>query len=492
MQKLILKAFYSLPLSKSEAATLRNLRHSRKTTWKPDHKPYRELVIVAGMKGGKTILASVIACFEEFSLYRLKEPWKAYGFPRDYEIFIINVATSGDQAEDTIYAQTLARIRNSPFFMARPFSEKEKTVSFKDSKVKIRCGHSNSASIVGKTAKLVLFDELARFKDRGGKSSAEAVYTSLTRSVEPFGQDGRIISISSPLWERDKIMELYGLSHEIPNMLGFKLATWEMNPKITQVSLKWEFKKNPEAARRDFGADPSKPKEAYYRMPSKIDETFNRVKGSIGPIDAAGHLSPNFKPNPEFDYYLHGDPAAKNDAFGLALAHRLGTKVYLDLAYGFNAGQNEIDVEEIQNILLELILRGFHIAKATFDTWAAVSVWHALQSAGVEPENLYVLKEQHDVLKNVIYQGNLVPYPNAKLQKELKELLLLRGMKVDHPPDGSKDIADAVAAVTWHAMNEETIEVATGGKDPEHNYASPNTPRGKIYSNLFPRRSPWP
>lgn len=468
MQALILKAFYSLELTDEELAILEDLVKRGKTTWNPEEK-YRELVVVAGMKGGKTTLASVIACYEEFSLYRLGDPLKAYGFPEGEQIYIINVATSGEQAEDTIYAKTVARIRNSPFYDLRPYEEVGKTVKFKDDGVRIRCGHSNSASIVGKIAKLVLYDELARFKDKGGKNSAEEVYTGLSRSVEPFEEDGKIVSISSPIWDKDKIMRLYRLSSEIPNMLGFMLATWEMNQRLPKVRFQWEFKKNPEAAQRDFGADPSKPKERYYRVPPKIEETFERMKGNPSPIRKDGTLvsKEEFHGNPEFDYYLHGDPSARNDAFGLSLGHRLGDYVYLDFVYGFEAGEGEVDVDEIKNIILELLNRGFRIKKATFDTWAAVSVWQALQGRGVQPRNLYVLKEQHDALKQAIYGDYLMGYPHEKLKTEIKELILLRGMKVDHPSGGSKDLVDAAAAVTFHCMQEETVEVASGRKDPE-------------------------
>ena len=466
MQALILKAFYSLELTGEELKILEDLVERGKTTWRPEGK-YRELVVVAGMKGGKTTLASVIACYEEFSLYRLGDPLKAYGFPKGEQIYIINVATSGEQAEDTIYAKTVARIRSSPFYDLRPYEEVGKTVKFKDNGVRIRCGHSNSASIVGKIAKLVLYDELARFKDKGGKNSAEEVYTGLSRSVEPFGEDGKIVSISSPIWEKDKIMSLYGLSAEIPNMLGFKLATWEMNQRLPKVRFQWEFKKNPEAAQRDFGADPSKPKEAYYRVPSRVEAMYEKCKDHSSPIDSKGRLKDDFRPNPEFDYYLHGDPAARNDAFGLSLAHRLGNRVIMDLAHAFEATEGEIDVEEIKNIILELIKRGFKIKKATFDTWGAVVVWQALRAKGIKPENLYVLKEQHDELKLAIYDDYLEGHFPKKLKDEIKELILLRGLKVDHRSGGSKDLVDAAAAVTFHCMQEETVEVASGHKDPE-------------------------
>jgi len=469
MQELILKAYYQLPMTDEDTAMLMEVARHGKTTYKPGQK-YRELVVVAGMKGGKTILASVIACYEEYLLASTGDACKHYGFPKGQEIYIINVATSKDQAEDTIYAQVSARVRNSPFYERyRKYSEVGKTIEFRDSKVRIRCGHSNSASIVGKLAKLVLFDELARFKDSGGKNSAEAIYTSLTRSVEPFEEEGRIVSISSPLWERDKIMSLYKLSRKIPNMLGFKLATWEMNPKLPRERFKYEFMKNPEAAQRDFGADPSKPAEAYYRVPSRLEDMYKKSKklGMENPIDSKGALKDSFKPNPEFDYYLHGDPSARNDAFGLCLGHRLGNRVILDLAHGFQSREGEVDVDEIKQMILEIVRRKFKIKKATFDTWAAVSVWQALRKKNIKPENLYVLKEQHDTLKEIIYGADLETYPNKKLRDEGKELILKQGKKVDHRPGGSKDIIDAAAAVGFHCMQEgERVEAASGSKDP--------------------------
>lgn len=466
MQKLILKAFYGIEMTEEEQEIMRRLQDEEKTTWKEGGK-YRELVVVAGMKGGKTILASVIACYEEYEVYRVGNASKHWGFPKGEKIFIINVATSRDQAADTIYSQTVSRVNNGPLYTLRPYDEKGGTIWFKDSGVRIRCGHSNSASIVGKLAKLVLFDELARFKDRGGKNSAEAVYTSLTRSVEPFGEEGKIVSISSPLYDKDKIMSLFKLCSKVGNMLGFKLATWEMNPKLPKKHFHFEYLKNPEAAQRDFGADPSKGTEDFYRIPSRIDEMYQKCMASEDPVKEDGTLKDWFKGNPEFDYYLHGDPAARNDAFGIALAHRLGKRVILDLSYRFESTVGEIDVLEVRNFILEILRRKFKIKRVTFDTWGAIVVWQALKAKGLEPENLFVLKAEHDELKNTIYQSTLEGHFPEDLRDELKGLVLKAGMKVDHRYGSSSDVADAVAAVVSGCAMEETLEIASGGKEPE-------------------------
>ncbi len=487
MQALILKAFYGLEMTDEEQAIMRKLQNEKKTTWE-EGASYRELVVVAGMKGGKTIMSSVIACYEEYEVYRVGDAPKHWGFPKGEKIFIINVATSSTQAEDTIFSQTVSRIKNSPFYNLRPYSDKGDTIWMKDSGVRIRCGHSNSASIVGKLAKLVLFDELARFQDRGGKNSADAVYTSLTRSVEPFGEEGKIVSISSPLYDKDKIMSLFGLSEKIPNMLGFKLATWEMNPKLPRKHFIFEFKKDPESAARDFGADPSKGTESYYRMPARIDDMFEKCKAYEDPVNEDGTLKEWFKGNPEFDYYLHGDPAARNDAFGIGLAHRLGKRYILDLSYRFESSLDEIDVLEVRNFLLEILRRGFGIKKVTFDTWGAVVVWQALKAKGLEPENLYVLKAEHDELKNAIYQGTLEGHFPEQLRDEGKGLILKAGMKVDHRYGGSKDMVDAAAAVIAGCAMEETMEIAAGGKEPEEEVGRRGEERSRNVGIMGQRR----
>jgi len=473
MQRLIVKAFYGIPLEAEEQKQLEDLKVQGKTTWESG-QIYNELVLMCGMKGGKTELISAISCIEEWKLYKLGNPQLHYGLPEGKEIYIINVAADKDQARDTIFASTHDRIQHSEFYQQRNYEAGVSDYKMEDTNVIIKSGHSSSSSMVGRTAILVMFDEIARFTEKStGKSSGNVVYNSLTRSVAPFRGAGKIASLSSTMHEKDMINQLFEKSKEIKTMLGFKLATWEINPNLPFDCdfLQTELKKSPEDFWRDFGCEPSKAVEKYYRDRLKIDQMFldGRQAGMVNPIDHDGKLKDKFKGNSEFNYYLHLDPAINNCSFGIALAYRHGDKVYVPLAHGFKAGANsEIDFEMLKEFIGLVIDRYPTIKLATFDSYIAASLAQYIVSRGVKVEFLSVQKEHHDSLKvEGIYRGKILTYPNEVLERELKDLELINGKKVDHPADSSKDRADAVAGAAYHALEEKEVEIYMGGDEIE-------------------------
>ena len=455
MQKLIIKCFYGLDLDEDERKVLARLEQEKRTTYK-GQKRYRELVVNAGMKGGKTPLAGFINCWEEYELYKIGDPAKHYGFLPGKEIYILNVAVNAEQAQMTVFAEIKARIQNSFYYkLHRPVDSTESQFRFSNGVI-IRSGHSNSSSLVGKIAKVVDFDELARFIDQGGKYSADRVYSSLTRSVEPFKEDGKLVDISSPLFQEDMICRLYKSSEEIGNMLGFWLPTWEMNPNLPFNSelLQAELKKNPEAFWRDFGAQPSAGSEAYYLAVDGINEC---ILGSHkeSPIDANGRLKDWFQGKPGIKYSMHADPSVRNDAYGLAMGHKENGKTVIDLVTRFVPPERgEIDLEEVKAFIIDILNRGFRVKYFSYDTWQAAYISQELAKRGVTIKNLVIQKTQHDYLKELIHTGQIIIPKNEVLARELKQLELLHGSKVDHPTGGSRDLADSVAGVAYTLLTE--------------------------------------
>jgi DNA-binding phage protein len=468
MQRLIIKCFYGMPLDGGEMQMIKKLEKEGRTTYKGPKK-YRELVVNAGMKSGKTPTAGVISCLEEYNCYLKGDLAKHYGFPPGKEVYILNVAVNGDQAKETIFAEIKARVKNSPYYALRKPTNETDTKFVFDNNVIIRSGHSNSSSLVGPINKLVCFDELARFTDQGGKYSADRVYYALIRSVEPFQEDGRIIDISSPLFDGDIICDLYHKSKDIDNMLGFHIPTWDFNPNLPFKSerMQNELKKNPEAFWRDFGAQPSMSQESYYRDPERLEKLFASSKRE-NPIDSSGKLKSWFKGKPGMAYYLHADPSVKNDAYGLSLGHLDGKRTIIDLAHRFIPVKGgEIDIREIEFFIMDLIQRGFSIKLFSYDTWQATGIAQCLNRAGIKSENRFILKDEHDYLKELIYTENIDIYMSEVLLKELKGLDLLAGKRVDHKRGGSKDIADAVAGVAISCRSNPSVEVGMASYDPK-------------------------
>lgn len=476
IQRLIIKAFYGLELDVFERELLEKWKKEGKTTWDPTRK-YKELVVLAGMKGGKSTLASFFVQIEEYLLWKLGSPWKHYGLTPGDEIYIVNVATDKDQAKETIFAKVKASINRSPYFKQRNPRERGNTFKFEDTNVIMKSGHSNSSSLVGKADKLVLLDELDRFQTRGGKYSADEVYKALNRNTDPFGEDGHIISISSLMKEKGKMVELYMKSKEIPTMLGFWLAEWEMRPEkysgetfeFAGISLpiehKNEFNKDPEGFLRDKACAMGFTRGKFFRMPYKIDECFKTAhnEGFRNPLDEHDRFTAGLKGRDGVKYFMHGDASYNHCAYFICLGHREGDNAVIDLLRGFKPTNQmgEIDVEMVKEFVMSVIDLYPNLELFTYDTWAAADLKQAIDKRGKRTDNLYILKQQYEFLKEMIYANRLKCFHSPVLIDELKALELI-GDKVDHPVGGSKDCADTVAGVVWDCMMGDSGITAAG------------------------------
>ena len=92
---------------------------------------------------------------------------------------------------------------------------------------------------------------------------------------------GYFINISSPSSVRDKIMELVRKSQHSTKILGLCKPTWEMNPHVPKSALAEEFKKDPVAAMRDYGAQPPLTNNAFLPNKDAIIATLKGKKNAL-------------------------------------------------------------------------------------------------------------------------------------------------------------------------------------------------------------------
>lgn len=408
---------------------------------------YKELVANCGMRSGKSLLASVIVCYELFKLLSVGDVTKYYGLPKGQDLFIVCVSKSEQQSKDTIFGHVEARIENCEWFMSRkPIrhqSPNEYIFQCKNSRVILRGDHSNSSSLAGRTAKCIVLDEVARFKDTDGPSSGSIVYETLKRAGATFGDEAKMILISSPLYKDDFFMRTFREAENDPTSLTFHIATWEANPKISFESLKSEFERNPEASWRDYGAMPPDSLENYFKMPQKIEGCVDT--SIIMPEEE--YIVPDIKAIKE-PCFMAGDPALKNDAFGIAMCHKdsKSGKIIVDLAHNFKPDKKndiEVDARKVTKFILDMIEK-HNVIKFVSDTWSFPRALQEIREAGVEVQQNMVAKKHYDRFKELVYMEEIVLPNNHELLRELKSLELVNGKKVDHPNRGSKDIADAV------------------------------------------------
>jgi hypothetical protein len=191
------------------------------------------------------------------------------------------------------------------------------------------------------------------------------------------------------------------------------------------------------------------------------------------------HFASSFKPIEGAIYAIHGDLAISGDRAGISMSHieRFEEFVHVvedhegglvertewlpviknDFTIAFESdisakdhhgekAPREIQIRWARVLAFELIKRGFVIGSFTFDGFQSTDTIQIFTRLGIESDRVSTDRDPDlwKTLKDVASDGRLkIPYSRILLE-ELESLSRFNG-KVDHPPGGSKDLADALA-----------------------------------------------
>jgi hypothetical protein len=189
--------------------------------------------------------------------------------------------------------------------------------------------------------------------------------------------------------------------------------------------------------------------------------------------------------HPNAPRYIHVDLSLRNDRTGIVMVHpaahhtvidkvvasssnissavdytAIEKSVEVDFALAIRSGPNkeQIDIQKVRNFISYLRSLGFNIATVTFDSYNSADAIQRLNEQGFTAAVLSVDKTdaQYRVLRQAIAERRLRMPRNQLL---IKELLTLEhnivDAKVDHQPDGSKDVADALCGAVFSCLTDE-------------------------------------
>lgn len=126
----------------------------------------------------------------------------------------------------------------------------------------------------------------------------------------------------------------------------------------------------------------------------------------------------------------------------------------------------ELDIGELRTLLIQLgTYYGFNIRQVTFDGFQSAESIQSFRRAGIRADVVSVDRttEPYDHLRRVLYQSRVAFVDSEILLQELAQLEFNEERrKIDHPPRGSKDLADAVAAALYEASQDRRIRAQTG------------------------------
>ena len=360
------------------------------------------------------------------------------------------------------------------------------------------------------------------------KQTANAVYDTVVRACSSLNEISKVVTISSPMFENDYTMRLLCRAKDcyvgemapiinalrdkekekVPTIYGMHATTFEVNPRtednpvgfIKGVHFEGERIENPETYKRDYLAVPPATVNPFFEFPERIDRVVeereklviftDRILEETIRTDTSyenrfyiGKTVTPLKQDHMNRYYICVDQGEKRDTFALAMGHveeltikalndkgieeeHYRLKVIIDIVEGWVPDrENRISVS-FANVedAIKTLASHFHVSTVTYDQWSSVEAIQRLFSDGIYTKQLGANLEMYDVLKQLIYQGQVILPNHAHLMKELKQLTLIKGRKVDHPntSEGSKDYADAICRVVWLCYEDYILDTIHG------------------------------
>lgn len=483
------------------------------------HVPKDNYYIANGIishNSGKTTCCSIMAVYEFYCLCMLKSPQEHYGLATSTPIEILILATTASQAKTSIFRQVAMLIKTSPYFnnliqKGKLFVGKEE-IAYEEKGLYIKSGNSKSSSQVGGTIKCMIMDEVARFADTNGVSNAMELWSNLGISCAPFKDKSKRIAISSAWEEEDAIYQLYESTKNSNYSIAVKLKSWELNTNISRENpvVAYEYDKDPIAAALEFeGIRPS--------IQNSFLDAVNIDKAVKGESVIAAQtvvkedlITLNIyycEARDTRDTVLHIDPALKKDSYALAFGHaefnedNLLIVVIDGLLVWEPTYKNEVCMSDVGD-KINYLNNIRPLLSVTADHYNSAETIQRLKSGGIPSEIVYFSNKQqfqmYSALRSLLNEQRII-FPKdsqwtSLLVRELKRVQMLKDRKIDHPPNESKDLADAVAAVAYKlsekvlSLNSATTQTTKKIILPKHSNNSNNNNKFPNYRHLAKRQ----
>lgn len=454
---------------------------------------YREVVACEGIGAGKSFLVSVIFSYSTYRLLCYRNPQGLFGLARGSNIALLNMSKSAQQAKKIVFGEIKSRINNSPWFQkyGLPDPTVQSELRFPNNII-VFPGNSQETFPLGYNVFLANMDEASFYTETETHDVAEEMYDALDRRITSrFGQNGLNIITSSPRYEDDFTEKKMNEARQNPeHLLAIRRATWDMKPddrvasangqvfktqhpktkEDVYIPMRYEraFLRNPKKAWRDFGAVPSLVLEQYFTDTELEKLQVLSNNGHIPPCVEGNQISGKMYALAGTDYYVHIDLGIVRDACGFAMGHYQNGKVVIDAVYRIVCrnraqtlmesgepydmviGDSQVNFEEVRQLIYTLMNRGFNIRKVTYDNFQSVDSRQILEASGIMTDVLSVDRDTsaYDTMKTLINTDRFECVKHPHFLHECSRLEYKNGKKVDHPPNASKDCADAVAGVS--------------------------------------------
>lgn len=420
-----LKATYGLPLDAIELATFR--KHTGRTVYAPPKGGWAEVVCIVGRQSGKSRIAATIAAYEAIRTQAEQDKTLLYA---------LLIAQDIRGAQRTLFDYVKGSMKSSEMLRSEVRDELRESMTLQNGVV-LACYPCSPAAVRGIRARVAITDELAFFRS----SEMMAVDTEMVRALRPClaSTGGKLVMISSPYGQFGALWNLHRrhFGKVDSPVLVWKGTAPEMNPSLSADYLQRMEEEDPEAYRSEVLGE-FRAGLSTLLDPDVVEEAIVTGRIEAPPCDA-------------FRYQAFADPSGgRGDAFTLAIGHRQDDIASIDCLREWQPPFNPSGVvAEIQDLL-----SAYRVSRITSDRYGAAWVTEAFAARGIRhsPSDL-VKSDLYLSLVGFLNSRRIELPANARMVRELRSLERRRGPsgkdRVDHPPGGHDDLANAVAGLAY-------------------------------------------
>ncbi|MBA7536380.1 hypothetical protein ES705_28643 [subsurface metagenome] len=460
VQRVILKAVYSLPLNEEELKIFKILTKGKGRYREGSQK--HELIACLGARSGKSFLVSVCCLFEA-----TRGEYQKYVTKGEYA-YICVIATREKQAIAIIQTNCLRMLQNSPNLKGLIKKTTELEITLRNH-IKIISGPANSTALRGLAICVLCLDECAFYRIIGPKAD-ETIFNSLRPRQAQF-PDNKLFLVSTAGSKQGLFFRYFDEGFKIEDRLTIQGKTSFVNPEIPQKFLDKERSRDIDNFLREFEGEFSEKLEAFFGF-----ELLQKPFVLVGDLPyRAG-----------YNYHLALDQSGLSgrDRFALAISHKEGDIAIVDVVRSWQTKDLDVILNEIESLA-----KAYHLSVASIDKYSKGYVEASFKKIKLLVKIRPSLSVVFVVLKSKMIQDRLKLPDRPDLKAGLKNTIAIYNksnqLTIIHErgPDGHADESDAVAGAVYESIGKE--EEKLGGI---LHYDSP----GSFWVERNPKSKPEP
>ena len=416
----LLAGFYGLALTERERDTFSSLTGLRE----PTEAACEELWLVVGRRGGKSLVAALLALYEACF-----NDHQAQLSPGEVAAFMVLAA---DRKQAKVVFRYISGLLNENTMFKRLIVREDRECIELSNRAVIEVHTASFRSVRGYTLAAVICDEIAFWRSDESANPDTEILRALRPAMATLR--GKLIALSSPYSKRGALWNTYRRHYgKTSPVLVAQAPTLTMNPTLPDKLVQDALEEDASAARAEYLAE----------FRNDLDQFIQREV-----VDAAVRISPLELPfDRQHRYYAFVDPSGGGaDEFCLAVGHKEGDDTVIDVLRARRGIPADITTD------YAALLKSYRIRKVTGDKYGGSWPGDEFKKHGItyspsdKPKSgLYL-----DLLP-ALNSGRVELPPDDRLINQLigLERRTARGGRdsIDHTPGGHDDRANVVAGL---------------------------------------------